>query len=116
MAIRPHPKPERRKKKPVDWTGFAVPKRSVKLSPYEYTKLKQEVHRMDGWRCINPDCNENYGRGELHIHHIIPRSAIRLDVVENAATICPICHHYVEIKQLILDFPKLIEERRRKKP
>jgi len=112
--IRPYPKPARRKKKPVDWTNFAVPKISVRLSPHEYAKLKLKVHRLDGYRCINPDCRENYGRGELHLHHIIPRSVIRLDTEENSVSICPICHHYVEIKQLKLDFPKLIKERRKK--
>jgi len=110
--MKPYPKPKKRKKKKIDWEGFAVPKVFVKLSPYEYQKLKQRVHRLDGWRCINPDCQENYGRGELHIHHTTPRSVQRLDTEENCSSICPICHHYVEIKQLYLDFPKLIKERR----
>ncbi len=112
--IVPNPKPQRRKKQPVDWTGFAVPKVSVKLSPHEYQKLKQKIHRLDGYRCINPDCRENYGKGELQLHHIVKRSQLRLDIPGNAASICPICHHLVEIKQLYLDFPKLIKERRKK--
>jgi len=111
--MKPDPKPQRRKKKPVDWTGFAFPKTSIRLSPYEYAKLKQKVHRLDGYRCINPDCQENYGRGELQMHHTIPRSVQRLDTEENCSSICPICHHLVEIKKLYLDFDKLIKERRK---
>jgi len=111
--MNPQPKIKNRRKQKIDWTGFAVPKVSVRLSPYEYAKLKQRVHRLDGYRCINPDCQENYGRGELHMHHDIPRSVIRLDTEDNCSTMCPICHHLVEIKKLYLDFKKLIKERRK---
>lgn len=111
--MKPYPKPKRRKKQKVDWTGFAFPKMAVKLSPYEYSKLKRKVHTLDGWRCVNPNCSESYRRKELHIHHIIPTGRIRLDTEDNCATVCPVCHRLIEDKELYLDFPAIIKNRKK---
>jgi 5-methylcytosine-specific restriction endonuclease McrA len=47
------------------------------------------------------------------MHHIVPRSRLRLDTVDNCATICFVCHRLVEDKKLKLDFKKLLKERRK---
>ena len=112
--MNPDPKIKPREKVKIDWAGFAVPKLIIKLSQHEYGKLKRKVHKLDGWRCINPDCVQLYTRKELTMHHIIPRARLRLDTVDNCATICFVCHMLVEAKILKLDFKKLLKERRRK--
>ncbi|MBW2178793.1 MAG: HNH endonuclease [Deltaproteobacteria bacterium] len=111
--MKPDPKNKHKKKKPVDWTGFAYPKLAVKLSPYEYSKLKQRVHALDGWHCVNPNCSEIYRRSELHFHHIVPRGRLRLDISENGVTLCPACHRLVEDKILCLNFPEIIKNRKK---
>ncbi len=110
--MNPNPKPKKRKKEDVDWAGFAFPKLSKRLSPYKYSKLKRQVHALDGWRCVNPDCTETYKAKELHLHHIIPRGRFRLDTMDNGVTLCFACHRLVEDKLLKLDFEKIIERRK----
>jgi len=110
--MKPDPKIRNRKKQKVDWTGFAVPKLAVKLSPYEYAKLKRRVHALDGWRCVNPGCSETYHRSELHFHHVVPRGRIRIDTEDNGVTLCPVCHRLVEDKLLKIDFKKIIKKRK----
>ena len=112
--MKPYPKPKKRKKKKIDWEGFAVPKKSIRLSKHEFTKLKRLVHELDGWKCINPDCTNIYTINELTYHHIVPKGRICLDTVENGATLCLWCHILVEDKILYLDFDELLKERKEK--
>lgn len=111
--MNPIPKTKHRRKKKIDWEGFAFPKLSVKLSPYEYGKFKRKVHELDEWRCVNPNCTEIYTKDQLHVHHIIPKGRLVLDTVDNGATLCPVCHSLVEDKLIYIDFEKIIKNRRK---
>jgi len=111
--MNPQPKVKPKKKIKIDWEGFAIPKQSIKLSPYEYAKLKKKVHELDGWRCLNPECTNIYTAKELTVHHIYPAGRLRIDTVENCGTLCLWCHNLVEDKILYLDFEKLLRERRK---
>lgn len=110
--MKPNPKPKKHRRKKIDWEGFAVPKQSIKLSPYEYSKLKASVHKRDNWLRLNPNCTELYDGPDLEIHHIIPRGRLRLDTAENMATLCHVCHRLVEDKILYLDFKELLKNRK----
>jgi len=106
------PKIKKKVKQDIDWTGFAFPKQSKRLSPYKYAKLKRKIHQMDGWRCVNPDCTEIYTRDQLQVHHIVPKGRLVLDTVDNGATTCPVCHSLVEDKLIYIDFEKAIKRRK----
>ena len=88
--MKPYPKPKKRKKVKVDWTGFAIPKTEVRLEGHAYKKFKDEVIARDGYRCKN--CGNKFKRNELTLQHKIKRSIIRLDTKENCDTWCIVCH------------------------
>lgn len=60
---------------------------SLRLSPDDYSDLKQYVFERDGWRCRS--CGF---RGNLHCHHIVFRSAGGVDEDWNLCTLCDGCH------------------------
>jgi 5-methylcytosine-specific restriction endonuclease McrA len=64
----------------------------VKKEGAEYWKFKQEVHEADGWLC--KVCNRHR---PLTVHHIIKRSKLRLDTMENCVSVCnDPCHDMIE--------------------
>lgn len=89
-SMRPHPKPQKRKKVRIDWSGFAIPKLSVKREGYEYTKFKNGVIESRGKRC--EWCKKPKHRRELTLHHKTKRSKLRLDTPENVEVVCLDCH------------------------
>jgi 5-methylcytosine-specific restriction endonuclease McrA len=60
---------------------------SLRLSPDEYSDLKQYVFGRDSWKCRN--CGY---RGNLHVHHIVFRSNQGPDEDWNLVTLCDGCH------------------------
>jgi ATP-dependent DNA helicase RecQ len=52
--------------------------------------VRRIVLERDGWRCR--ECGEQAPRGELDVHHLIPRSAGGEDVASNCVTLCDGCH------------------------
>lgn len=88
--MNPHPKTTPRPNVKVDWSGFAIPKQAVKLTGAAYSKFKTAVLKRDGYRC--KWCGKKFKANELTIHHKIKRSILRLDTLENAETVCIICH------------------------
>jgi len=65
----------------------------VKLDGEEYERFRRSVFDRDGWKCRNPFCRSNVG---LSVHHIVKRSKIRLDTMENCIALCVACHEAVE--------------------
>jgi len=86
----PHPKPEKKKRPRIDWTGFLFPKKSVKLSNYEYHKLKKQILKDYDYICQK--CKKRYHPGEFTLHHKTKRSILRLDTPENCEPWCIYCH------------------------
>ena len=77
----------------VDWTGFKIPKKGeVGLKGKEYEKFRNDVFERDNWTCRNPNCRSHRN---LTLHHLIRRSKQRLDIPENAMTLCAFCHTLV---------------------
>jgi 5-methylcytosine-specific restriction endonuclease McrA len=58
-----------------------------RLSPEEYTVVRNQVLERDGWRC--QDCGT---MKDLQVHHIKPRSHLGGDVTHNLITLCANCH------------------------
>lgn len=75
------------------WRPFAAsPKRQkIKLTGEAYQRLKLQVFTRDKWRCRR--CGE---RLPLTVHHLIKRSDLRLDTLENCLSLCVGCHDAVE--------------------
>ena len=88
--MNPQPKNKKRKKVPVDWTGFEVPKKAVKLTGHAYYKFKKELLERDRYICQN--CKKKFHHAELTVQHKIKRSILRLDTLENCETWCIYCH------------------------
>jgi 5-methylcytosine-specific restriction endonuclease McrA len=65
----------------------------VKLTGPAFTKWREAVLNRDHWRCRRCNSPER-----LHVHHIIKRSDIRLDTLENGITLCHVCHDLAEGK------------------
>ena len=83
----------------IDWSYAAVPKMgTVRLSPHQYRKFKNEIHERDGWMCINPSCFSF--RNGLTVHHVIRRSQGGGDVKENCVTVCIGCHDLIERRKI----------------
>lgn len=55
-----------------------------------WQQVRLIVLERDGWRCRG--CGEQAPRGELDVHHLIPRSAGGEDVASNCVTLCDGCH------------------------
>jgi hypothetical protein len=63
----------------------------------DYAAFRQEVCRADGWRCkicrrIRP----------LTVHHVVPRSRGRRDVLSNAMALCLPCHQDVTTHRVMV--------------
>lgn len=55
-----------------------------------WQRVRRIVLERDGWTCR--ECGEKAPRGELDVHHLIPRSAGGEDVASNCVTLCDGCH------------------------
>lgn len=64
----------------------------VRLEQEQYADLCEFVLSRDGWRCRNCET-----RNDLHVHHIIFRSAGGDDTTENLITICNSCHDGIHV-------------------
>jgi 5-methylcytosine-specific restriction endonuclease McrA len=82
-------------------------KKSVKLSPHKFRKLREEVFKRDRYRCQLPGC---YRTKALHPHHIIPTGRLRLDIKENLLTVCFECHDGLHDNLLDVSIDDLIDE------
>lgn len=78
---------------------------TLRLSPEEYSDLKQYVFKRDLWRCRN--CGY---RNDLHAHHIVFRSAGGTDEDFNLVTLCSSCHDGVHQGGLTIVEPANAEE------
>jgi 5-methylcytosine-specific restriction endonuclease McrA len=69
-----------------------IPKKGkVKLTGREYKSWHTAILERDQWKCRRCE-----GRRNLQVHHIIKRSTLRLDTMENGLTLCFECHEDVE--------------------
>ncbi len=57
------------------------------LSPEEYDQLKKRVLNRDGWKCQSCGTPAN-----LQVHHLVRRSQLGPDALENRMTLCAGCH------------------------
>ncbi|MGA7764586.1 MAG: HNH endonuclease [Candidatus Sulfotelmatobacter sp.] len=61
--------------------------RRIRLDPFSYQNLKQQVLRRDGWRCQSCGTMSN-----LEVHHKQFRSHTGDDSEQNLITLCTQCH------------------------
>ena len=63
-------------------------------------EVKDEVRRLDGYKCANPNCmakdRYNVLYQILSVHHIIKLSETVIDEPWNLITLCAFCHNYAE--------------------
>ncbi|MGD1080759.1 MAG: HNH endonuclease [Candidatus Sulfotelmatobacter sp.] len=59
----------------------------IRLDPFSYQNLKQQVLRRDGWRCQSCGTMSN-----LEVHHKEFRSHTGDDSEQNLITLCTQCH------------------------
>ena len=59
----------------------------IRLDPFSYQNLKQQVLRRDGWRCQSCGTMSN-----LEVHHKQFRSHTGDDSEQNLITLCTQCH------------------------
>jgi len=59
----------------------------LKLSLEEYAFLREQVLQRDRWRC--QECGSST---QLEVHHLIKRSQLGDDTVDNLLTLCAACH------------------------
>jgi 5-methylcytosine-specific restriction endonuclease McrA len=59
----------------------------LKLSADEYQLLHRRVLERDGWRCQN--CGSSR---DLQVHHLMKRSRLGDDALDNLITLCIVCH------------------------
>ena len=52
-----------------------------------YHNLKNQVLNRDGWKC--QDCGSSIN---LQVHHLVRRSQLGWDELENLMTLCAECH------------------------
>ncbi len=84
--MKSYPKPKKRKKEDVDWTGFAFPKRNpIRLKGAAYKRLQKSVLVRDNFECQRQGCGL---RTTNQPHHIIYRSHGGDDTMENMVTLC----------------------------
>lgn len=84
-----------------------IPKKKQKrLSSAKYRNFKIDIHRRDGWECVNPNCHckvdhtmpaVNY---MLTIHHNVKRSQGGGDIPGNCASVCNFCHNLIETHKI----------------
>lgn len=60
------------------------------LKHEDYGQLKNRVLNRDGWKC---QCCGS--RKDLHVHHLVRRSQLGPDALENLMTLCSGCHRRV---------------------
>jgi len=58
-----------------------------KLSLEKYELLRKQVLQRDGWRCQGCGASQN-----LQVHHLIRRSKLGADALDNLITLCATCH------------------------
>ncbi len=63
-------------------TNLRARRPRVRLDRGSYRKLCQRILERDGWRCQRCGCP-----GELHVHHINPRSRLGDDIEQNLITL-----------------------------
>jgi 5-methylcytosine-specific restriction endonuclease McrA len=66
----------------------------LKLDPWSYERLRQQVLQRDGYRCQGCGTMTN-----LEIHHKVSRSQAGDDSEENLITLCAECHASVHHRQ-----------------
>jgi len=59
----------------------------LKLGIEEYNSLRLRVLERDGWRC--QDCGSSK---DLHVHHLVKRSKLGDDALDNLIALCAGCH------------------------
>ena len=59
----------------------------LRLDPWSYEKLRQQILRRDGLRCQSCGTMSN-----LEVHHREFRSHLGSDAEENLITLCTACH------------------------
>ena len=62
----------------------------LRLDPWSYESLRQQILRRDGWRCQFCGTMSN-----LEVHHREFRSHSGADSEENLITLCTACHAVV---------------------
>jgi HNH endonuclease len=60
---------------------------TMKLSSEEYNLLRKKVLDQDAWRCQT--CGS---LNDLHVHHLVQRSKLGDDVMDNLIALCASCH------------------------
>ena len=63
------------------------PKAALRLDPFSYESLRQQILRRDSWRCQS--CGT---MTHLEVHHREFRSHSGADSEENLITLCAACH------------------------
>ena len=86
---------------------ISIPKKAVVLTPYQFRKLKWQSFARDGFRCQLPG---HVCGGELQPHHIILRSRLHLDILENLLTCCFDGHRLLHLAQLEITVDDLIDQ------
>ena len=61
---------------------------SNRTMPSGWKRLRKKVLHRDGHACVN--CGSV---GELHVHHIVPRSCNGANEMSNLVTVCANCHY-----------------------
>ena len=57
------------------------------LDADEYDVLKKRVLDRDGWKCQHCGTSKN-----LQVHHVVPRSRLGWDELDNLMSLCACCH------------------------
>jgi len=83
--------------------ALAFPKQgTIRKKGLDYRQFKYRVHELDGWKCRRCFCIV-----PLTVHHIVKRSKLRLDTVENCVSLCFDCHDEVERNNIRLGWVDL---------
>jgi 5-methylcytosine-specific restriction endonuclease McrA len=69
---------------------MVIKKRSIRSTKSGWKKLVKQCFERDAHKC--QICKRP---GALHPHHIIPKSRLRVDHVDNLVSLCPECHRGV---------------------
>ena len=92
-----------------------IPKHGrVVLRGDAYIALTRQVFTRDRWQCRC--CGR---RVPLQAHHLVERSDVRLDTLENLIALCTVCHEAVTRNRLVvldLDANQLVRFRTAEKP
>ena len=82
---------ERMKEEPMGRLRQKRPR--LVLNPEEYDQLRKRVLNRDGWKCQS--CGTS---ADLQVHHIVRRSQLGPDAIENLMTLCAGCHRREHIQ------------------